>query len=89
MYALNGRNMFQRPENIPKFSFQGLKKIYLNWDFWFENIPSGRPVRDLSIEAFLPMEKILFRHYISTYLAQFLANSIMSCLNLLFLLFRR
>jgi hypothetical protein len=22
---------------------QGPPKIYLNWDFWFENIPSGNP----------------------------------------------
>jgi hypothetical protein len=29
--------------NTPKFSIVRPSKIYPNWDFWFENIPSGNP----------------------------------------------
>jgi hypothetical protein len=31
--------------NISNFTFQGPPKIYPNYDFWFENIPSGNPAR--------------------------------------------
>jgi hypothetical protein len=31
--------------NIPTFSIQIPSKIYPNWDFWYENIPSGNPDR--------------------------------------------
>jgi predicted secreted protein len=31
------------PKNIQIFSIPRPSKIYLNWDFWFENIPSGNP----------------------------------------------
>jgi hypothetical protein len=28
---------------MPIFFIQGRSKIYPNWDFWFENTPSGNP----------------------------------------------
>jgi hypothetical protein len=31
--------------NIPRFSIGRPSKIYTNWDFWFENKPSGNPDR--------------------------------------------
>jgi hypothetical protein len=31
------------PLNIPIFSNLRPSKIYSNWDFWFENKPSGNP----------------------------------------------
>jgi hypothetical protein len=31
------------PKIHQKFSFQSLKKMYQNWDFWFENVASGNP----------------------------------------------
>jgi hypothetical protein len=31
-------------KNIPTTSIIGPSKIYPNWDFWFENTPSGNPV---------------------------------------------
>jgi hypothetical protein len=31
------------PKNIPTSSFTKPFKIYPNWDFWFENKPSGNP----------------------------------------------
>jgi hypothetical protein len=33
----NGYEIYQR------FPFQGLQKIFTNWDFCFANIPSGNP----------------------------------------------
>jgi hypothetical protein len=33
------------PLNTPTFSIQRPSNIYPNWDFWFENIPSGNPDR--------------------------------------------
>jgi hypothetical protein len=29
--------------NIPSLSISISSKIYPNWDFWFENKPSGNP----------------------------------------------
>jgi hypothetical protein len=31
------------PYNIPIFSIPRPPKIYRNWDFWYENKPSGNP----------------------------------------------
>jgi hypothetical protein len=31
------------PKNIPTFSISSPSKIYPNWDFGFEKIPSGNP----------------------------------------------
>jgi hypothetical protein len=31
-------------KNIPTNSITRPSKIYPNWDFWYENIPSGNPV---------------------------------------------
>jgi hypothetical protein len=31
------------PKNISAFSILRPSKIYPNWDFWFENKPSGNP----------------------------------------------
>jgi hypothetical protein len=36
------------PYNIPTSSIARLFKIYPNWDFGFENIPSGKPVPELT-----------------------------------------
>jgi hypothetical protein len=33
----------KRPQNIPTSSIARPSKIYPDWDFWFENIPSGNP----------------------------------------------
>jgi hypothetical protein len=35
----------KRPQNIFTFSNQRPSKIYPNWDFWFQNKPSGNPGR--------------------------------------------
>jgi hypothetical protein len=32
------------PHNIPTLTIKRPSKIYPNWDFWFENKPSGNPV---------------------------------------------
>jgi hypothetical protein len=43
---------------------KALQKIYPNWDFWFENKPSGNPARDrksftgISTQAGLYLKKI-------------------------------
>jgi hypothetical protein len=35
-------------ENLPTSSIARPSKIYPNWNFWFENMPSGNPdVEDL------------------------------------------
>jgi hypothetical protein len=34
-------------KNMPTFSIPKPFKIYPNWDFWFENKPSGNPARDM------------------------------------------
>jgi hypothetical protein len=46
----NGHNHHQMliiyskwPQNTPTFSIPRPSKIYPNWDFWFEKIPSGNP----------------------------------------------
>jgi hypothetical protein len=33
----------QNTPNIPTFFIPRLSKIYPNWDFWYENVPSGNP----------------------------------------------
>jgi hypothetical protein len=46
----NGHNIFQicvKYVGIPTFSILRPSKIYPNWDFWFENIPSGNPAFDV------------------------------------------
>jgi hypothetical protein len=45
---LNGRKMYQMAAVCSKmakeyFSIPWPSKIYPNWDFWFENKPSGNP----------------------------------------------
>jgi hypothetical protein len=35
--------MFQITKKIPTFPIPKSFKIYPNWDFWFENKPSGSP----------------------------------------------
>jgi hypothetical protein len=35
---------FKWSKNIPTFPVPRPSKIYPNWDFWFENRPSGNPV---------------------------------------------
>jgi hypothetical protein len=43
----NGRKLFQMAINIATLSILGPSKIYPNWDFLFENIPSGS--RDMTV----------------------------------------
>jgi hypothetical protein len=45
-----GKTMYEMAEiyskwskNAPAFSVPRPSKIYPNWDFWFEDIPSGNP----------------------------------------------
>jgi hypothetical protein len=33
------------PLNIPTFSIPRPLKIYPNWDFWYEKMPSGNPAQ--------------------------------------------
>jgi hypothetical protein len=47
MYILNGYNIFRH------FPLQAPTKIYPNWDFWFEKIPSGSPENYRSWPKFL------------------------------------
>jgi hypothetical protein len=46
----SGREPYQKvvkrsewPLNIPTMTIPRLFKTFPNWDFWFENIPSGNP----------------------------------------------
>jgi hypothetical protein len=45
----NAHKMYQMaiyskwPYITPTFPIPRLSKIYPNWDFWFENVPSGNP----------------------------------------------
>jgi hypothetical protein len=32
-------------QKTPTYYIANSSRIYPNWDFWFENIPSGNPVR--------------------------------------------
>jgi hypothetical protein len=41
------------PKNIPAFSILRPSKIYPNWDFWFENKPSGNPAVETTVEETL------------------------------------
>jgi hypothetical protein len=43
IYLCNGEIYSKFPWNIPTFSIPRSSKIYPNWDFWFENMPSGNP----------------------------------------------
>jgi hypothetical protein len=45
--------------NIPSFSILRPSKINPNWDFWFENKPSGNPGVDIGPKLTL---KIVCRH---------------------------
>jgi hypothetical protein len=36
---------------MPRFSVTSLSKIYRNWDFWFENKPSGNPDLPAHVEV--------------------------------------
>jgi hypothetical protein len=45
-----GRKISKRLQNIPTSSVARPSKIYQNWDFGFENIPSGNPDRNLKPE---------------------------------------
>jgi hypothetical protein len=40
----NGHKIDQMVLKLPIFSIARPFKIYPNWDFWFENKPSGNPV---------------------------------------------
>jgi hypothetical protein len=44
-----GLKCTKRPLNVPTFSIPRPSKIFPNWDFWFENIPSGNP--DLQLDS--------------------------------------
>jgi hypothetical protein len=37
---------FKWPHNVPTFSIPRPSKIDPNWDFWYENMPSGNPDAD-------------------------------------------
>jgi hypothetical protein len=39
----NGRKIFQMVINMTTFSSPRSSKFCPNWDFWFENKPSGNP----------------------------------------------
>jgi hypothetical protein len=46
----NGRKIYQMatkytkwPQDIPTSPIVRFSRIYPNWDFWFENTPSGNP----------------------------------------------
>jgi hypothetical protein len=42
IYLMVGK-LTKLPQNIPTSSIVRPSKIYPNWNFWFENIPSGNP----------------------------------------------
>jgi hypothetical protein len=42
---------------IPTFSNPRSSKIYPNWDFWFENIPSGNPASQWNFRPILKRTK--------------------------------
>jgi hypothetical protein len=45
------------PQNTPKSSFPSSSKIYPNWDFWLESMPSGNPCaksRETATSKFAP-----------------------------------
>jgi hypothetical protein len=43
IYIPNGRKIHQMALKYTTFSIARPSKIYPNWDFWFENMPSGNP----------------------------------------------
>jgi hypothetical protein len=43
----NGCKMDQMAINLPTYFIARHSKIYPNWDFWFESIPSGNPAQNL------------------------------------------
>jgi hypothetical protein len=54
----NGHKTYQmgvkytkRRWNIPTFSILRPSKIYPNWDFWFENVPSCNPTAQVPSSA--------------------------------------
>jgi hypothetical protein len=43
IYQVCSHGIDQMAKNTPTFSSAGPSKINPNYDFWFENIPSGNP----------------------------------------------
>jgi hypothetical protein len=57
----NYRKIYQMAVNIPTLSITRPSKIYPNWDFWFENIPSGNPVLERTRNLFI--FKLFYHHF--------------------------
>jgi hypothetical protein len=49
----NGNKMYQMATKRPTSSIARLPKIYPNWNFWFENKPSGNPGLCARVDASL------------------------------------
>jgi hypothetical protein len=65
----NGRKIFQMIIKITAFSIPRPSKFYKNWDFWFENKPSGNPAPDFNLETKNSFEQTGRRFFLS--LSQF------------------
>jgi hypothetical protein len=58
---------------VPTSSIARPSKIYPNWDFWFENIPSGNPgslraISDFSFSLPVLAKKLCRFHFVLAYL---------------------
>jgi hypothetical protein len=44
MYQIGSRNIFQRAREYTNLFHSKALQYNPNWNFWFENVPSGNPV---------------------------------------------
>jgi hypothetical protein len=52
------KNIPNGQKTLQHFPFQSPLKFYPNWDFWFENKPSGNPAHEEKsfLSTYIPLE---------------------------------